>query len=210
MFKSKKEKLEEEILKEEMNDIDSSRKAEGENAGVEPKYEELPGDEKTSGEKDELSQEDRIAELETKVETLRDQLLRKAAEFENYKRRVEAEITGVYRFANENLLFELLPVLDDFDRVIKSAGENHDAETIKKGIDLVYEKFKLILEKQGVKEIESRGKLFDVNLHDALMQVENNELEPNTVLEVVEKGYYLKDKVLRHAKVVVSKKSEEE
>jgi molecular chaperone GrpE len=139
------------------------------------------------------------------VTQLRDQLLRKAAEFENYKRRTEGEISSYLKYANEELITELLPVLDDFDRVISSWNEKHDVETFKKGVELIYDKFKKVLGKKGLKVMESTGKPFDVNLHDALMQVENDKLKPNTVADTVEKGYYLKDKVLRHAKVLVTK-----
>jgi len=147
-------------------------------------------------------------DLQTQNNSLKEQLLRKAAEFENYKRRTENEISTLFKYANEGLILELLPVLDDFERVNNSFNEKHDAETFKKGIELVYDKFNKILQKQGIKEIESKGKPFDVNLHEAIMQTPNDELEPNTIIDVAEKGYNLKDKVLRHAKVVVSKKSE--
>jgi molecular chaperone GrpE len=178
--KSRKEKTDKEINKEEIEEIEeTASSAEGE----------------SGGKQEEVSQ-------------LRDQLLRKAAEFENYKKRTESEISSYLKYANEELITELLPVLDDFDRVISSWDEKHDVETFKKGVELIYDKFKKVLGKKGLKEMESTGKPFDVNLHDALMQVENNELKPNTVADTVEKGYYLKDKVLRHAKVLVSKNGE--
>jgi len=194
MFKSKKEKVEEEILKEELGETED---AADEGAAGEGNENELPEDKE-------------YKELEEKVESLRDQLLRKAAEFENYKRRVEADMASIYRFANENLILELLPVLDDFDRMMESWNDKTDVGTLRKGIEIVYEKFKLALQKQGLKEIESEGKPFDFNLHDAMLQMENGKAEPNTVMNVVEKGYFLKEKVLRHSKVVVSKKPEKE
>jgi molecular chaperone GrpE len=187
MHKTKKDKLEEEIKKEESRELDELENepvSEQEQTGAES---ELPG-----------------------AEQLRDQLLRKAAEFENYKRRTESEISNFLKYANEETMSDLLPVLDDFERVMGSWNKEHDVETFKKGVELIYEKFKKILEKKGLKEVESTGKPFDVNLHDALMQVENNELKPNTVTETVEKGYYLKDKILRHAKVLVSKKGDKD
>lgn len=146
--------------------------------------------------------------LQKQNSLLKDQLLRKAAEFENYKRRTENEISSLFKYANEGLILELLPVLDDFDRVNNSWNEKHDAETFKKGIELVYDKFNKVLKKQGLKEIDSKGKQFDVNKHEAIMQTPNAELEPNTIVDVAEKGYDLKDKVLRHAKVIVSSKPE--
>ena len=146
------------------------------------------------------------AELQNQNNSLKEQLLRKAAEFENYKRRTENEISTLFKYANEGLLLELLPVLDDFQRVKDSWNEKHDVETFGKGVELVYDKFNKILQKQGIKEIESKGKLFDVNKHEAIMQTPDDKLEPDTIVDVAEKGYDLKDKVLRHAKVIVSKK----
>jgi molecular chaperone GrpE len=153
--------------------------------------------------------ENNIQELEKQLNTLRDQLLRKAAEFENYKKRTENEISSLYKYANESLIIDLLPVLDDFDRVMKSWNDKHDAETLRKGIELIYDKFKKVLQKQGVKEIDSTGKQFNVNEHDALLQTPVKDVPPNTVTDTIEKGYYLKDKVIRHAKVIVSNEPEE-
>jgi molecular chaperone GrpE len=147
-------------------------------------------------------------EAEKEVNELKEQLLRKAAEFENYKKRTVNERAEFFAYASERLIIELLPVVDDFDRVMKSYDEKHDAELFKKGVDLIFEKLLNTLEKQGLKEIESTGKEFDVNLHEAILQQPNEELPSNTVMETAEKGYFLKDKVLRHAKVVVSTKPE--
>jgi len=173
---------------------------------------EIPVNDETavSIENEQIAGEKRIAELEKAAENYKDQVLRKAAEFENYKRRTEAEITNVYRYANEGLIAELLPVLDDFERIKKSWDETHDTESLKKGIELVYDKFKKVLDKQGLKEIDALGKKFDVNLHEAIMQASTDEVEPDTITNVVENGYWLKDKVLRHSKVVVSAKAVEE
>lgn len=148
----------------------------------------------------------RDSELQNQNNSLKEQLLRKAAEFENYKRRTENEISTLFKYANEGLLLELLPVLDDFERVKDAWNEKHDVETFGKGVELVYDKFNKILQKQGIKEIESKGKQFDVNKHEAIMQTPDDKLEPDTIVDVAEKGYDLKDKVLRHAKVIVSKK----
>lgn len=188
MQKSKKEKLDKEIRKEEAKELEELNREEPE---------------KETGTEGEAS-------ASAEVQQLRDQLLRKAAEFENYKRRTESEISGFLKYANEETMADLLPVLDDFNRVLSAWNDKHDVETFRKGAELIYDKFKKILEKKGLKEMETDGKPFDVNLHDALMQVENDKIEPNTITETVEKGYYLKDKVLRHAKVIVSKKSDKD
>jgi molecular chaperone GrpE len=98
--------------------------------------------------------------------------------------------------------------VDDFNRTMASFEKSHDNDALKKGIDLVYAKFRSALEKQGLKEMDSDGKKFDVNLHEAILQQPDESKDAETILNTVEKGYYLKDKVLRHAKVVVSSKPE--
>ncbi len=143
---------------------------------------------------------------EAEITKLKDTLLRKAAEFENYKRRTESEISNYIKYASENLISELLPVYDDLGRSIDSInrGETKDFETLKKGVILIYEKFKGVMEREGLKEINSLGNEFDVDLNSAMMQIPRDDVKPNTVLEVIEKGYKLKDKVIRHEKVLVS------
>ncbi|MBK7254634.1 MAG: nucleotide exchange factor GrpE [Ignavibacteria bacterium] len=143
---------------------------------------------------------------ENETAVLKDMLLRKAAEFENYKRRTDQEISNYIKYASENIIKELLPVYDDLGRSIDSInkGETKDFETLKKGILLIFDKFKNILEKEGLTEINSLGQEFNVDVNSALMQVPRDDVKPNTVLEVVEKGYKLKDKVVKHEKVLVS------
>lgn len=169
---------EKELLKEEMSDVEANESGEiVENA-------------KTSDE----------------AAILKDTLLRKVAEFENYKRRTDTEISNYIKYASEKLIKELLPVYDDLGRSVDSVnkGETKDFETLKTGLFLIYDKFKNILEKEGLTEINSLGQEFNVDVNSALMQVPSDEVKPNTVLEVVEKGYKLKDKVVKHEKVLVS------
>lgn len=146
------------------------------------------------------------SDSETETVKLKEMLLRKAAEFENYKRRTDTEISNYIKYASENIIKELLPVYDDLGRSVDSVnkGETKDFETLKKGMFLIYDKFKNILEREGLKEINSLGKEFDVDVNSALMQIPREDVKPNTVLEVVEKGYMLKDKVVKHEKVLVS------
>ena len=202
MFKPKKDKTEKENLKNESENIERADALKG--------IGDTDDDNTAAGQTGNIPDNEisSLKELEKQVLEFKDQLLRKAAEFENYKRRTEAEFANVYKYANEGMIVELLTVLDDFERVLNTWNDKHDADTLKKGIELVNQKFRDTLKKQGIKEMESVGKPFDVNLHDAIMQKENNELEPNTITDEVEKGYFLKDKVIRHAKVVVSKKPE--
>jgi len=193
MIKNKKEKREKEIKETE----------------IKIKGSEDSGNEPLNGKTEESAKEQNvIAELEKQVLQYKDQYLRTAAEFENYKRRTDAERAEFFAYAGEKVLAEMLPVLDDFDRTMESFDKSHDKDALKKGIDLVYAKFRSVLEKQGLKPMKSDGTKFDVNLHEAILQQPDENKEPETVLNTVEKGYYLKDKVLRHAKVVVSSKPE--
>ena len=147
---------------------------------------------------------ERVAELEKQSAQLKDQLLRKAAEFDNYKRRTENDFASLAKFAAENIITQLVPILDDFNRSLKSVKDKAENDSFYKGIELIYAKFLKVLEAQGLKAMDVVGKEFNVDVHDALMQMPRADVPPHTVLEEVEKGYLLFDKVIRHAKVVVS------
>lgn len=136
----------------------------------------------------------------------KDKFLRKAAEFENYKRRTDAEISNYIKYASEKLIGDLIPVYDDLQRSIDSIdkGETKDFEALKTGMALIFDKFKNVLNREGLTEINSLGKEFDVNVNSALMMVPRDDVKPNTVIDIVEKGYKLKDKVIKHEKVLVS------
>jgi len=167
---------------------------------------------------------DPVAKLEQSLAQAKDQVLRKAAEFENYKKRMESETGVVIRFANEDMLLRLLPVLDDFERSFKAlgktppgsagsqepsgieAGQNQGAFLT--GIEIIYGKFKKILEQSGLVAFDSSGQPFNPELHDALLQVPREDVPHHTVVEEIERGYRLNEKVLRHARVVVSSKSD--
>lgn len=146
----------------------------------------------------------RIDELQRQLDSYKDQFLRKAAEFENFKRRTEAETLNLIKNANEGLITALLPILNDFVRSLKAGAENKDYDSFFKGVELIYQKFSKVLEAQGLMPFESVGKPFDVEYHDALLQMPKDDVPPHTVIEEIERGYMLNDKVLRHAKVIVS------
>ena len=146
----------------------------------------------------------KLAEAEQQVQQYKDLLLRKAAEFENFKKRAENETALIVKFANEELISELLPIADDLERSLKLSREKKDFESLYKGIELIYQKTMKMLADQGVAPLETVGKEFSVEFHDALMQMPRSDVAPQTILEEVEKGYTLNNKVLRHAKVVVS------
>jgi len=145
-----------------------------------------------------------LEELQKTAELHRDQFLRKAAEFENYKRRTEADFGNLIRSANEALVSSLIPILDDFERSLRAGKGARDFDSFAKGVEMIYSKLLKLLEGQGLSTFSSVGEPFDVSLHDALLQVPRPDVPPHTVVEEVERGYRFNDKVLRHAKVVVS------
>jgi molecular chaperone GrpE len=145
-----------------------------------------------------------LEDLQKQVDQYKDLLLRKAAEFDNYKRRIESETINIIKYATESLIEDLLPVLDDFERSLKHSKESTDYNGLVKGVELIYQKLIKVLDARGVKPFETIGKEFNVDYHDAVMQLSRTNVPPHTVIEVVEKGYMMDDKVIRHAKVVVS------
>ncbi len=163
--------------------------------------------ETTSQVKETEKLEERIEELENLVNQWQDKYLRKVAEFENYKRRTENDQLNLIKYASEPFILKLLDVIDDFERSLTHIKDAKDLSTIEEGIKLVYNKLMKTLEEQGIKKIEAVGKPFDVHLHEAVMQMQNNSVPVNTVLEEVQPGYIYKDKVIRHSKVIVSDES---
>lgn len=155
-----------------------------------------------------VNNRNRIEELENEVAVLKDKLLRRAAEFENYKRRTENDQLNLLKYAAETFIIKLLPVIDDFERSLQHIDSSKDIDAIKLGLKLIYDKLMKVLDEQGVNKIESIGHPFDVNFHEALMQRKADKVKPHTVLDEIEKGYMYKDRVIRHAKVVVSEDHE--
>lgn len=144
-----------------------------------------------------------LAELE-RLRAREDELLRALAEQQNVVRRRKQEMETSVRYAQESLIQELLPVLDDFERALE-AMKQHGDEAIRSGIAMVYERFLRTLERQGVEPIRPRkGESFNPDLHDALAQRSAAGAAVGTVLDVAQPGYRLRDRVLRHAKVVVA------
>lgn len=180
-------------LNEEMNENINSENELNEEAKIEEK--ETP---------DVSLTEDKLKTLEAEVNQYKELMLRKAAEFENYKRRTENDQLNLLKYAAESLLIKLLPTIDDLERSLSHMTEETDVNKIKEGIQLVYNKFMKTLDDQGVKKIEAIGKPFDVEFHEALMQRADDSVAPHTVLDELETGYFYKDRVIRHSKVIVS------
>jgi molecular chaperone GrpE len=135
--------------------------------------------------------------------------LRTYADFENYRKRVQRDMAEFRKYANEQLSLELLSVVDHLGLALKHAGDSgENVMGMQEGVELVYKQFRDVLDKFGVKTFAAAGERFDPARHDALMQVETDDMPENTVVAVLQDGYLYYDKVLRHAKVSVSKKPE--
>ncbi len=152
----------------------------------------------------------KIGQYESEIADYKDKLLRKAAEFENYKRRTENDQLNLLKYAAESFIIKLLPAVDDFERSLEHIENAKDVDSIKQGILLIYDKLIKVLTDQGVTKIEAIGKPFDVQFHEALLQRKAKNVPAHTVLDEIEKGYMYKDKVIRHAKVIVSEDNEQE
>lgn len=152
-----------------------------------------------------------IEELRTKVESLEseknelyDQLLRKAAEFENFRRRTQKEKEDLLLYGNEKLLQNLLPILDDLNNAVAASKQSSDFDSLVAGLEMILQKTKKLFEQAGVSEIDNPvGKPFDFELHEALMNIPS-EVPEGYVIQELQKGYKLFDKVIRHTKVVTS------
>ena len=143
-------------------------------------------------------------ELEKAYQELQDRYLRLSAEFDNFRKRTLKEKADLSKYGGEQVLLSLLPVVDDFDRAMASLPEDEACSSYVEGISLIYNKLLDFLKQNGVTEMEALHQEFNPDLHDALTKIPAPEEDlKGKVVEVLQKGYYLKEKVLRHAKVVV-------
>jgi molecular chaperone GrpE len=148
-----------------------------------------------------------LKEEAEKAKVYWDKILRLQADFENTRKRLEREKQDFVKFANEGIILELLNIVDDLGRVVELAQTKHeDLPAFLKGVEMIMAHLYEMLKEYGVKPIEAEGKLFDPHYHEALMQAENKGVPEHTVLEELQKGYLLNDRVIRTAKVKVSKK----
>ena len=153
-------------------------------------------------------EKDVFAELEEarqKLQESEEKVLRLAAEFENTKKRLQRDREISLKYAEENVLKESLPGIDNIDRAMEQGQDSNSMESLLEGIELTRKGLSATLEKFGVKAIESIGEPFDPNIHEAVAMEETEEIEPNRVLKEFQKGYLYKDRLLRAAKVIVSK-----
>jgi molecular chaperone GrpE len=150
--------------------------------------------------------EQEIQALKQERDTLYDRLLRKQAEFENYKKRIDRERGEVAQLASAELIKELLNALDSFELALKNAAEARGSENLLRGFELIYKQLQDTLARFGLKPIEAKGQQFDPNYHQAVSTKATDEVEDNTVIEEMRKGYLLNGRLLRPAMVTVSKK----
>ena len=158
-----------------------------------------------------------IEELKEERDEMNDRLLRKAADLENLRRRMDREKKRRHEAGKIAVLESMLEVVDDFERSLEAAQDLDDAEdaeaayeSLKGGVEMVFRKFQDQLQSLGVEPIEAEGKPFDEQLHEAMMRQPSDEVEPGTVLQEVRKGYTMGDRVLRHSRVVVAAEPSED
>lgn len=150
-------------------------------------------EEEANGQKDELAE-------------IKDKYVRLVAEFDNYRKRTNKEKVDIIARASEKVMLSILEVIDDTDRAADQINNSDDIESLRTGVQLIFNKLRNVLQTNGLKEMESTGQVFDPELHDAVTEIPApNKKERGKVVDTVQKGYYLNDKIIRHAKVVVGK-----
>ncbi|MFQ5965059.1 MAG: nucleotide exchange factor GrpE [Candidatus Scalinduaceae bacterium] len=190
---------------------------EGNIASEEEKSEsKVESEEKQETKEEESDVEEQVVLTKREVDELRrkaeecdsfvDKLLRTRAEFLNYQKRVRKEHEAIAQFAIQDLIGDLFPEFDNFERAVKLAENSKDIDKFVEGIKLIEDQLLKVLEKHGVKRIETVGEPFDPNLHEAVIEEENNELPHHTITEELQRGFLLKDRVIRPSKVKVSKR----
>lgn len=147
-----------------------------------------------------------IKKFKKENQELKDKYLRLYAEFDNFKKRTVKEKLEMMKTASSDTMQALLPVLDDFDRAKKNADDENTSETFSEGVSLVYQKLYAALQSKGLKPMESNGQPFDPELHEAVTEIPApNEDMKGKIIDTIERGYFLNEKIIRHAKVVVGK-----
>jgi len=148
---------------------------------------------------------EKLLECKKEVEDYKDKYLRALAELDNYRKRVRKEKEEIIERANERLMLELIPILDNFERGMEAAKNSEEFDSLYKGIELIYKGFKEIVEREGLQSFTAIGDKFDPSKHEAVSLIETEEHSPDIVLDEIYKGYMLNGKLIRPAKVIVSK-----
>jgi molecular chaperone GrpE len=193
--KSKKEELEDKDLETKVE-----QPVEETEVKEEPKAEKKKEKKKSAKEK----KADELEELGSKLQEISDKYMRLSAEFDNYRKRTLKEKMDLTKSAGEKILVNVLPVMDNFERALQSIDDAKDVEALKEGVHLIYNNFKDFISQNGVKEIEAINKEFDTDIHEAITKIPapSDEMK-GKVVDCVEKGYTLNEKVIRFSKVVV-------
>ncbi len=144
-------------------------------------------------------------ELKAQLDELNQRFLRTAADFENYKRRTALEKDDLLKYSNAKIIGEILPVLDTFQLALKTPGDSKEVQNVIKGVEMIYRQLLQVLEQAGMTKIEAVGHAFDPNLHEAIMQVDDDSVPEDTVVEELRAGYMLKERVIRPSMVKVSR-----
>ncbi|MFH1321244.1 MAG: nucleotide exchange factor GrpE [Bacteroidota bacterium] len=187
---------------------DNNKKEDTTQPSIEPEATATTKDKGAEGEPEQEAEEDKKEDIpddqQSKYNELNDRYLRLYSEFDNYKRRTTKERIELYKSAGEDIVIALLPVIDDFERALKSNEETNDVGIIKEGVKLVYSKMINILAQKGLGNMDSMKKKFDTDLHEAITKIPapSRKLR-GKVVDVIEKGYLFNNKVIRYAKVVV-------
>lgn len=148
--------------------------------------------------------EEQWEQAELDLHELKDKHIRLQAEFDNYRKRTLKERMELLKTASESLLQGILPVIDDFDRALQMIDLVEEESNVKDGVRLIYNKFQEFLKQNGVKEIEAKGQIFNTDLHEAIVKIPApSEDMKGRIVDVIQKGYYLNDKVIRFSKVVI-------
>lgn len=189
---------ENQILEEEVNTETVEKEEVVADETVEDALETEPVPENTEAELD-------ADALQVQLDELNQRFLRTAADFENYKRRTALEKEDLLKYSNAKIIGEILPVLDNFQMALKTTSDNKEVQNVVKGVDMIYRQLLQVLEQAGMTKIEAVGHAFDPNLHEAIMQVDDDSVPEDTVVEELRAGYMLKERVIRPTMVKVSR-----
>ena len=202
MFNIFKDMSDKEKKNEEIEEVEETQQEEGaESKDKKEKKKEKHEPKKTEKEK----YEETISELNYKIAELNDKHLRLYSEFDNYRKRTSKERIELSKTASEEMILNLLPVLDDFERAMKAIEPHEQTAIIREGVELIYIKMFTMLQAKGLKPMESIGTEFDPEIHEAIAQIPaQDDDSKGKVIDEVEKGYYLNDKLIRYAKVIVA------
>jgi molecular chaperone GrpE len=191
------------VKKGKMDAVESKKDLQGQTGKTDP-----PTEEMTTAAADDLM--GNIQEAEKKAAEHYDKYVRAVAELDNYKKRAVRDKADAIKYGNESLLRDILPLVDNVDRALEHAGTSDDFAAFKNGLKMLHEQLLCCLKKHGVEVIDTAGKDFDPNVHEAMLQVESDEHEASKVVSEFERGYLLNGRLLRPSKVCVCKRPEKE